>query len=226
MSDVKCRNIPVEAMYRKGGKRKEGSMKKAVLTILALGIATPAFAQQAPSTASTVSESPADPARLAAAKPVVDKLWPLGTYRRMMDGTMSKLMDSMMESMMGMKASDMVGAVDKTGKASEAVGDQSMGALAEKADPNFRERTRIMMDTMIYARRFSAAQLADMATFFATPSGKAYAEQSMLVFMDPEMIQGMQAFVPELMKAMPDIMKKTEAATKHLPPPPKPKDSK
>jgi hypothetical protein len=194
MSDVKCRNIPVEAMYRKGGKRKEGSMKKAVLTILALGIATPAFAQQAPSTASTVSESPADPARIAAAKPVVDKLWPLGTYRRMMDGSMSKIMDSMMESMMGMKASDMVGAVDKTSKASEAVGDQSMGALAEKADPNFRERTRIMMDTMmsgmipimekiepqvrenltkIYARRFSAVQLADMATFFATPSGKA-----------------------------------------------------
>lgn len=225
-------------------------MKKAVLAVLALGVATPAMAQEAGSivsTASTSSETQADPARIAAAKLVVDKLWPLGTYRRMMDGTMSKIMDSMMESMMGMKASDMVGAADKTGKASEAVGDQSMGALAEKADPNFRERTRIMMDAMmsgmipimekiepqvrenltkIYARRFSAAQLADLATFFATPSGKAYAEQSMLVFMDPEMIQGMQAFVPELMKSMPAIIKKAEEATKHLPPPPKPAEAK
>jgi Uncharacterized protein conserved in bacteria (DUF2059) len=153
----------------------------------------------------------------------------------------------MMESMMGMKASDIIGPMDKSGKAAEVVGESSMGEIAKKADPNFRERTRLMMDAMmsgmipimekiepqvvenltkIYARRFSTAQLADMAAFFATPSGKAYAEQSMLVFMDPEMIQGMQAFVPELMKSMPDIMKKAEAATKHLPPPPKPSEAK
>ena len=214
-------------------------MRYQYLAILALGIATPALAQKAPT---TVVENAADPARIAAAKPVIDKLWPIGTYRRMMDGSMSKIMDSMMESMMGMKASDIIGPMDKSGKASEAAGTKSMGELAMKADPNFRERTRLMMDAMmsgmipimekiepqvrenltkIYARRFSAAELADMGTFFQTPSGKAYAEQSMLVFMDPEMIQGMQAFVPELMKSMPDIMKKAEAATKHLPPPSK-----
>lgn len=219
-------------------------MRYQYLAILALGIATPALAQQAPS---IVVENAADPARIAAAKPVIDKLWPIGTYRRMMDGSMSKIMDSMMESMMGMKASDIIGPMDKSGKASEAAGTKSMGELAMKADPNFRERTRLMMDAMmsgmipimekiepqvrenltkIYARRFSAAELADMGTFFQTPSGKAYAEQSMLVFMDPEMIQGMQAFVPELMKSMPDIMKKAEAATKHLPPPPKPAETK
>lgn len=221
-------------------------MKKLVLTFLAL-CATPALADQTPPPTAAAVEDAVDPARLAAAKPVIDKLWPLGTYRRMMDGTMSKLMDSMMESVMGMKASDMVGAVDKSGKAAAAVGDQSMGALAEKADPHFRERTRITMDAMmsgmipimekiepsvrtnlakIYARRFSAAQLADMSAFFATPSGKAYAEQSMLVFMDPEMIKGMQSFVPELMQAMPQILKKAEEATKHLPPPPKPVETK
>jgi Uncharacterized protein conserved in bacteria (DUF2059) len=219
-------------------------MRYQYLAILALGIATPALAQQAPT---TVVENAADPARIAAAKPVIDKLWPIGTYRRMMDGSMSKIMDSMMESMMGMKASDIIGPMDKSGKASEAAGTKSMGELAMKADPNFRERTRLMMDAMmsgmipimekiepqvrenltkIYARRFSAVELADMGTFFQTPSGKAYAEQSMLVFMDPEMIQGMQAFVPELMKSMPDILKKAEAATKHLPPPPKPAESK
>lgn len=219
-------------------------MRYQYLAIFALGIATPALAQQVPS---TVVENAADPARIAAAKPVIDKLWPVGTYRRMMDGSMSKIMDSMMESMMGMKASDIIGPMDKSGKASEAAGTKSMGELAMTADPNFRERTRLMMDAMmsgmipimekiepqvrenltkIYARRFSAAQLADLGSFFATPSGKAYAEQSMLVFMDPEMIQGMQAFVPELMKSMPAILKKAEEATKHLPPPPKPAEPK
>jgi Uncharacterized protein conserved in bacteria (DUF2059) len=222
-------------------------MRHQYLAILALGIAAPALAQQAPSTNSTVAENPTDPARIAAAKPVIEKLWPLGTYRRMMDGSMSKIMDSMMESMMGMKASDIVGPMDKSGKAAEVAGESSMGEIATKADPNFRERTRLMMDAMmsgmipimekiepqvrdnltkIYARRFTAGQLADLSAFFATPSGKAYAEQSMLVFMDPEMIQGMQAFVPELMKSMPDIMKQAEAATKHLPPPPKPSEAK
>jgi Uncharacterized protein conserved in bacteria (DUF2059) len=222
-------------------------MRYQYLAILALGIAAPALAQQAPSTNSTVAENAPDPSSIAAAKPVIDKLWPLGTYRRMMDGSMSKIMDSMIESMMGMKASDIVGPMDKSGKAAETVGGSSMGEVAAKADPNFRERMKLTMDAMmsgmipimekiepqvvenltkIYARRFSTAQLADMAAFFATPSGKAYAEQSMLVFMDPEMIQGMQAFVPELMKSMPDIMKKAEAATKHLPPPPKPSEAK
>jgi hypothetical protein len=222
-------------------------MRYQCLAILALGIATPAWAQQTPSTNSAVAENAPDPARIAAAKPVIEKLWPLGTYRRMMDGSMSKIMDSMMESMMGMRASDIVGPIDKSGKATEAVDGSSMGEVAAKADPNFRERMKLTMDAMmsgmipimekiepqvvenltkIYARRFSTAQLADMAAFFATPSGKVYAEQSMLVFMDPEMIQGMQAFVPELMKSMPDILKKAEEATKHLPPPPKPKDLK
>jgi hypothetical protein len=219
-------------------------MKHHFLAILALGLATPALAQTAPV---ATAETTYDPARLAAARPVVEKLWPIGTYRRMMDGTMSKLMDSMMESVMGMKASDIVAPVDKSGKATEVLGNNSMSELATKADPNFRERTRLIMDAMmtgmipimekiepqvrdnltkIYARRFTAGQLADMSAFFATPSGKAYAEQSMLVFMDPEMIQGMQAFVPELMKSMPDILKKAEEATKHLPPPPKPDENK
>jgi hypothetical protein len=219
-------------------------MRHPFLAVLALGIAAPAWSQTAPV---APVETAYDPARLAAAKPVVERLWPIGTYRRMMDGTMSKLMDSVMESMIGMKASDIVGSVDPSGKATEALGNNSMAEVAMKADPNFRERTRIMMDTMtsgmipimekiepqvrenltkIYARRFSAAQLADMSAFFGTPSGKAYAEQSMLVFMDPEMIQGMQAFVPELMKSMPGILKKAEEATKHLPPPPKPNETK
>lgn len=221
-------------------------MKSVVFAGLALGLATPALAQTAaaPSSAgASTAPAPLDAARLAAAKGVVDKLWPVGTYRRMMDGTMGQLMDSMMESMLGMKASDLAGPINKSDKAAEAVGDKSLGELAGSADPYFRERVKLTMDAMvqgmipimesiepqmrenltkIYARRFSAAQLADMATFFATPTGAAYAEQAMLVFTDPEIIKGMQAFVPELMKAMPHIIKKAEAATAHLPPPPKP----
>lgn len=225
-------------------------MRSIIIASLALGVATPSVAQTAVAPKvgeATAATAPVDAARLAAAKIVIDKLWPVGTYRRMMDGTMGQLMDSMMESMMGMKASDLAGAVDKSGKAAEAVGDKSIGEIAGAADPYFRERIKLTMDAMmngmipimesiepqmrenlskIYARRFSAGQLSEMAAFFATPTGKAYADQAMLVFTDPEIIKGMQAFVPELVKAMPDIIKKAEAATAHLPPPPKPKSEK
>lgn len=207
-------------------------MKTLFLTAIALSAATPLMAQTLP--APGASEAPTEPARLAAAKPVIDKLWPLGTYRRMMDGTMSKMMDAILDSAMGMKASDI-------GKG----GDELVGETAMKADPHFRERMKISMDTMmgemiplmekiepkvreslstIYARKFSAMQLKEMSTFFSTPTGSIYARESMTVYMDPEMIKAMQAFAPEMVAAMPAIIKKVEAATAHLPPLPKPKD--
>jgi hypothetical protein len=205
----------------------------------AMLLAVPAVAQ----TPAAPVEAAPDAARLAAARPVVEKLWPLGTYRRMMGDTMTKLMDGLMESMFDMRAADILPG-DKDMKA--AAGDKSMGEMAQTADPHFRERMKVTMDVMmgemipmmekmepaiqkslttIYAKKFDAAQLADMNAFFATPSGRAYAEQSMLVFMDPEMIKNMQAFAPEFLKAMPTIMAKVEQATAHLPPPPKPRES-
>jgi hypothetical protein len=117
-----------------------------------------------------------------------------------------------------------------------------MGELMQAGDPHYRERMKITMDVMfkemmplmdkieplvrdnmtrIYARKFTVPQLQDMGQFFATPSGKVYAEQSMLVFMEPEIMTSMQSFTPDLLKAMPGIMKKVEAATAHLPKPKK-----
>jgi Uncharacterized protein conserved in bacteria (DUF2059) len=205
-------------------------------------VAGPAVAQTAEPANS--AETAIDPARLTAAKPVVQAIFPLGTYRRMMSGTLSQMVDQMMGSMYDMKAADLLGAAapDEKSKASTkaVVGESTIGAFAESADPAFRQRAKITMDVMfaemipmmerlepdiqtslanIYARKFSATQLDDMARFFATPSGRAYADQSMLVFMDPEMMKSMQSFVPEFIKAMPDIMKKVEAATAHLPKP-------
>ena len=206
-------------------------MRTLFLTIFALGLAAPLTAQTA--TTPSANEAPTDPSRFAAAKPVIDKLWPLGTYRRIMDGTMSKMMDAMLDAAMGMKASDI-------GKG----GDELIGESAMKADPHFRERMTISMNTMmsemiplmekiepkvreslrtIYARKFTAPQLTEMATFFSTPTGGVYARESMVVYMDPEMIKAMQAFAPEMIQAMPAIIKKVEAATAYLPPVPKPK---
>src|SRR5688572_6983620 len=112
-----------------------------------------------------------------------------------------------------------------------------------KTDPHFQERfsimNRVTMSSLIpimnrlepdirdgmarvYARKFSAEQLADMNNFFATPSGRAYASESMMLFVDPEIMSLIGKFGPELAKEMPQIMQQVKEATAHLPPPPRP----
>jgi hypothetical protein len=44
----------------------------------------------------------------------------------------------------------------------------------------------------------------------------------MATFSDPEMMQAMMGQMPKIIEAMPEMMKKVEAATAHLPPLPKP----
>lgn len=204
---------------------------KLALTALLLTSAAPSLAQ-------TAAAPVASPARDAAAARVVDRLWPLGTYRRMMDGTMSKMMDSMVQSMFGIKASDL-------GPAGKTAEGKTLAQMAEEKDPHFRERMKISMDvttremlpvidniepsvrealTRIYARDYTEAQLGELDTFLQTPTGQQFGRKWMMSFADPEMIGSMAKVMPMLMQAMPGIKAKIEAATAHLPPPPKPID--
>jgi len=196
---------------------------------IALSLAMPgaAIAQTAPQAA------PADPARLALAQKVVAKLVPQGIYLRMMRDAFPQMMDAMIAQMSGMTPAEL-GKKDKSGKTIEQI--------AAEHDPAFRERmtimTRVMGEEMgkvldkleprvraavgkAFARRFTLQQLGDMDLFFATPSGAAFAKDYLLTFMDPEMMQEMSASAPEMMRAMPAIMKRVEKETAHLPPPPK-----
>ena len=60
-------------------------------------VATPALAAPEPQDAgASLATTETDPARLAAAQVTVDYLFPLGTYQRMMKGTMDQLMDSIL----------------------------------------------------------------------------------------------------------------------------------
>ena len=204
---------------------------------LALLAAVPASAQTTPPLAISKSHE-------AAAARVVDKLWPLGTYRRMMDGAMSKMMDSMLESMFGLKAADMVPPEGKEAAQTPA-GDKTLLELAEEKDPHFRERMKITMDVMmrelvplmekiepsirnslggIYARDYNEAQLNEINAFLSTPTGQVFGQRWMMSMVDPEMVANMAKIAPTMMQEMPAIMKKIEAATAHLPPPPAPKN--
>lgn len=224
---------------------KPGTMAAARAALAALALAAPALAlaQSTPSLPTRPASPvppPADPARVAAAAPVVDQLWPIGTYRRMMEGPMSKMMESMLAPMMDTPAAAVGNAADPSGKLGKSAGNQTMAQMAEARDPAFRERMRITVDVMTremiplmerieprlrlaltqsYARNFTVGQLGDMRAFFSTPSGQVYARNAMMIFVDPQITRSMQSFLPEMLSAMPGIMKKVEAATAHLPKP-------
>ena len=195
---------------------------------LTLTLPGAAMAQAAPQTA------PADPARLEVAGKIVARLVPQGIYLRMMRDSFPQMMEAMIGQMSGLTAADL-GEKDDSGK--------SLQQIAAERDPAFRERmtimTRVMSEEMgkvmdkleprvrvalgrSFARRFTLQQLSDMEAFFATPSGAAFAQEYLLSFMDPEMMQEMSAATPEMMRAMPAIMKRLEKETAHLPPAPKP----
>lgn len=181
-----------------------------------------------------VEQAAIDPARLAAAQKTVAALVPEGVYARMMRDQFPAMMDAMTAQMMGMSPAEFGGEAED--------GKTMKQAMAEK-DPAFEERMKISSRVMAqelggimgrmeprvraglsraFARKFTVQQLGDMNTFFATPSGKAFADEYLLLFADPEMTREMTAMAPELMKAMPEMVKKMEVATAHLPPPPEP----
>jgi hypothetical protein len=124
---------------------------KASWVLGTLLLATPVMAQQAEGVpAAPAAPAEIDPARLVLARTTIDSVWPLGTYARMMDGTMQQMMDTMMESMFDMKVGDMVHSAP--GSAAERMDPKLAAAtlrqVAEKRDPHFQERFRIMNRVM------------------------------------------------------------------------------
>lgn len=192
---------------------------KPLFILLAAIVSAPALAQApAASPAAATLQTSVDPQRLAAARVVVDAIWPIGTYARIMQRSTGAMMNMMAGNAFGLPLDE-----------------------ARKKDPYFDERLKLTMDTLMgemakimsrfepdiregvaeaYAAKFNVEQLDELGRFFATPTGKAYANESMMLMTDPAIMKRMQAFIPEMMKDMPAIMEKVKAATAHLPPPP------
>jgi hypothetical protein len=193
-----------------------------------------AYAQEAP-----------DPASLDAAKRTVDYVFPSGTYARIMDKTMDMVTGQFMDAAMQMPLRDLAAIGGLSEEELAEVGDGTLKEMMLLLDPHYEERMDMTMRTMMgemgtlmtqfepsireglasaYAKRFTPAQLGELNAFFATPTGGAYAADSFVIFMDPDVMSKMQEFMPVMMKEMPAIMKKVEAATAQLPKPRRFKD--
>ena len=181
-----------------------------------------------------------DPVLLALARTSVGAMWPDGAYGKMMTGLMGGIFDRVMQ----LKKSDLAAVDGKAQKVSASVDgkDLSLHEQAAAKDPYFDQRMAAMRDVVgeevgklsaiidprmreglsrSMARRFDAQQLVDINSFFATPSGRALANQYMQLWVDPDTIRSLIGTMPEMMKLMPEMMQKFTAANDKFPKPPK-----
>ena len=188
--------------------------------------------------AMTLAQTTPDPAAVAAATRIAGALLPDGTYRKMMSGTFDKMMSGMVDQMGNLPLREIMIAAGMSEEDAPKLSPDALKQVMEITDPVFKQRMdlgmKAMMGSMVdmmskyepavreglseaYARRFTPAQLGDLERFFATPTGKDYAAQSMLIYTDPAVMNRMMAMMPEMMKEMPKMVGAMTEATKDLP---------
>ncbi|RYD84480.1 MAG: DUF2059 domain-containing protein [Sphingomonadales bacterium] len=212
-------------------------MRTIFAAALACAIPFAAQAQDAPKLVATGALP--DPARLEIARHIADRLLPPGAFVEMMRTTMDKMSGGVMDQMMSqMSLADIAKAAGASEDKVARLGTVNLKQVMVIVDPAFEERSRITMKVMAdemvvlmtdlepeyrsgiaeaLATRFTLAQLQELDRFFSTPTGSAYASQSLTLYTDPAMMRRMDTLMPRIMKAMPGIMQKTIAATAHLP---------
>ncbi len=181
---------------------------------------------------------PIEPARLALAQKTMGALIPGGSLERMMDNLYGKMFKTLMGEFGGQ--SDLMLSI-KTGVESEQIAkldEATKGKVADMFDPHRKERedqiTRVVKPLIsevlgdmeppmregmskAYARKFTAAQLTDLNTFLATPTGTIYANEWMALQADPEVMLAVIKAVPPLITKFIDRAPEIEKDFKDLP---------
>jgi hypothetical protein len=211
---------------------------KSLIAMTGLALAAPMAVQAqdaVPSpTATAATEARASP--LAAE--IAGKLFPDGTYRRMLGPSFTNMMTGMVDGAANMPMGPILKAAGLDESAAAKLDKATIGEIMAIMDPAYKERMRRTMNGMFAAMiplfekmepdlrdglalslqsRFSAQQLGELKTFFATPTGSAFAADQMLLFMDPAVMGKMQAQMPKIMEAMPALVAAAMESAKELP---------
>lgn len=193
---------------------------KVLLALAALAGATPLAAQEAapPATDAAAALPAPDPERLAAAERVVDRIWPVGTFRRIMESSfagMTQTVTGLGTSATGWAAEDNSKEARRAqheARTGHRIGGGAPERSAESAMASFNAVMLPIMERMeppvraaiarIYARRYTLTQLGELEAFFSTPTGSAYAADSLTLMSDPEMVATIQAATMEMIGSL------------------------
>jgi hypothetical protein len=182
-------------------------MIKSVMIALALTVATPALAQ----------ETPIDAARVASSKALLDVLMPPAKREAMIEGIMRGMMTNITQMMMS--SPEMTAAFGGDERAG-AIFNKFMTRQQESSITMLKENFPGMMDAMAnaYARRFTAAQLTEMASFFKTPTGQIYVDQAPTIMTDPDIMKWQRDLMAKGFSRIPTDMEAMMAEIKALKP--------
>ncbi len=186
----------------------------------------------------TSSLPPIDPARLTLAEQTTAALIPNGSVEKMVDNLYGKMFKTIMGEFGGQ--SDLMLSI-QTGVESEQIAkldEATKGKVADMFDPHRKERedqiTKVIKPLIsealadmeppmrsglakAYARKFTGAQLTDLNTFLATPTGNVYASEWMALQADPEVMLAVIKAVPPLITKFIDRAPELEKDFKDLP---------
>jgi hypothetical protein len=153
---------------------------------LLLFAATAADAQTTPVPVVTTASAP-DPARLAAARQVIDLIIPPADRDQMVDRMVKPIMIEMRQTFSQMPF------YQQSVAANPAVAERFnkfLDARQEKMFVALRTNLPGMIEALsrAYARRFDLKELGDIRAFFETPSGRVYAASSFTLMQDPDIL--------------------------------------
>ena len=209
-----------------GSKRRNRTVMGA-MAFAALVWTGPTSAQGPGTAAERVAALPApDPARLALSERLIDRIWPVGMFRRIMETTMASTVDAVgsMEAAVdwGGQGDDkaarraqheartgrpLIGSSGADTSGPENV-EQAVAAMTEAMLPMYEAMEPPLRAALarIYARRYDATQLGELEAFFSTPTGQAYAADSLTLMNDPEMVAAMAEAMGEMANLIPAMM--------------------
>jgi len=176
-------------------------------------------------------------ARLPAATAIVATMMPEGFYGEIMRDMMEKTMRPMM-AMFSEPDFILASRLTLDEAALAELSDAEKQELLTMLDPAWDQRADTMVNAIVanmggafaaveppvraglakaYAVRFDEAQLADISTFFATPTGGEFARQSMALFADPQVMGATMEAMPEMIGSFTEMETAMEAALESLP---------
>ena len=118
---------------------------KRMIVLAALALATPLTAQ----TVVTSSDTPAvTPAPSFAATDIAAKLFPDGTYRKMLGDGFTKMMSGMIDQMGNVPLGELMKSYGLEADAAAKLDKATLNKITAILDPAFKERMRLVMDGM------------------------------------------------------------------------------
>ncbi len=179
-------------------------------------------------------------ARLPAAEAIVATMMPEGFYAELMSDMMGDTFAPIMAMFSGETGAQMMLSTRlATDPAKvEALSAEERSELVALLDPGFEQRGEAMggvfgemmteVATLIepgfrqgmaraYAVRFTADQLADISAFYATPTGEIYAQQTMALFTDPQVMSASMEAMPAMMGQFADMETRVSEKMAELP---------